>query len=60
MLDKIIKGIEDLGDDIAEMGKSAVNEIKTGINNWKQKEREELAKEIVKAEKAEREANEKE
>ena len=37
MLDKIIKGIEDFGDEIAEVGKTTVNQIKTGINDWKQK-----------------------
>ena len=55
MLDKIIKGIEDFGDEIAEVGKTTVNQIKTGINDWKQKERAALAKEIVKAEREERE-----
>lgn len=52
---KDLEEIESVGDDIAEMGKSAVNEIKTGINYYKQREREALAKEIVKAEKEERE-----
>ena len=55
MFDKLIKEIENVGDDIAEMGKNTVNQIKTSINDWKQKEREALAKEIVKAEREEKE-----
>ena len=51
-------GIEDFGDEIAEVGKTTVNQIKTGINDWKQKEREALAKEIVKAEREEKEKQE--
>lgn len=54
MFEKIIKEIESVGDDIAEMGKNTVNQIKTSINDWKQKEREALAKEIVKAEREEK------
>lgn len=57
MFEKIIKEIESVGDDIAEMGKNTVNQIKTSINDWKQKEREALAKEIVKAEREEKEKN---
>lgn len=55
MFEKLIKGIESVGDDIAELGKNTVNQIKTDISNYKQREREALAKEIVKAEKEERE-----
>lgn len=52
---KDLEEIESVCDDIAELGKNTVNQIKTDISNYKQREREALAKEIVKAEKEERE-----